>query len=127
MIDITQTQGQNSFKGLGTGGKGLPVSFSGSNTQGSRVMFPVDQVVQSDASASTPISAQKNMIEQPQRIDIFVVSDSVFSLYKLPNGELFSKVRNLKTGEETTFPNLDSFSFFEAMRGTRGMFFEQEI
>lgn len=122
MIEITGlTQVQNTFKGAGSGEKSalLPKSDAG------KALLPSDQIIQQDAS--THVAQDALPAETSQRIDIFVVRDNVFSLYKLPNGELFSKVRNLKTGEEKVFPSIDSLSYFEAIRGNRGMFIEKEV
>lgn len=79
------------------------------------------------AQSAENVEALAANIAKSQKVDVFVVSDSVFSLYKLPNGELFSTVRNLRTGEEKTLPSLDSFAFYEAMRGQRGVFIEKDV
>ncbi len=77
-----------------------------------------------------PISKEEFEKRVPQEnrtpVDIYVVSDSVFSLYQF-NGETYSKVRNLRTGEENIFPSLDSYDFYEALKGNRGTFFEADV
>jgi hypothetical protein len=56
--------------------------------------------------------------------NVYVVSDSVFTLYKMADGKMYSRVRNLKTGQTVTFPHLDTFSYNEAIRAQRGVLFE---
>lgn len=82
------------------------------------------------AQAAKPITKEEFEKRVPQEnrtpVDIYVVSDSVFSLYQF-NGETFSKIRNLRTGEENIFPSLDSYDFYEALKGNRGTFFEADV
>lgn len=133
MVDITrlsQVQG-NLYRSLNAGVNHSPLTTN--VTAGA--LLPSDQVVQNAAPAEDTDLSQQS--KQSQRVDIFVVSDNVFSLYKLPNGELFSKVRNLKTGEEQVFslktgkeqalPYIDTLTYFDAIRSNRGIFVEKRV
>lgn len=126
MVDITGLNVTSVYKTTGAGGdKG---SFQPAPKQGGGTPFPTDQVVQNTPTATESQPAPTNQTQDPaQRIDIFVVRDNVFSLYKLPNGDFFSKIRNLRTGEERIFPSIDSLSYFDAIRGNRGIFVEKRV
>lgn len=117
---------------------GVPIPSTPHHTSGSNrgaVVPPAQNITTGNTQADPHMAAQsaENVealaanIAKSQKVDVFVVSDSVFSLYKLPNGQLFSTVRNLRTGEEKTLPSLDSFAFYEAMRGQRGVFIEKDV
>lgn len=106
-----------------------------SNTQG-RASYVPQQAIRSSTAASVekteektqiPVAALPKNLQDGQKIDIFVVRDNVFSLYKLPNGELFTKIQDLRTGEEQIYPLLDSLSFYEALRGNKGIIIEQDV
>ena len=106
------------------------------NTQGKSTFVPVPAKT-SEPQAILPEKAVQaverpkaelpNNLSEGQKIDIFVVRDNVFSLYKLPNGEFFSKIRDLRTGQEQVFPLLDTLSYYEALRGNRGIFIEKNV
>lgn len=123
MIEITGLpQPKGSYNIANVGSKDVSHILS---TGSAKALLPADKVISKENIIQ--VHQEQQFAEQQQRIDIFVVRDNVFSLYKLPNGELFSKIRNLKTGEEKIFPAIDSLSYFEAMRGNRGMFVEQNV
>lgn len=125
MVDITGLNNiQGVYKSPASGNQGQPLPQH-TGSKGKATSSSGEKAAHDDTSA--PKSPQPQTLDSSQRIDIFVVRDNVFSLYKLPNGEFFSKVRNLKTGEERTLPSLDSFAYFEAIRGDRGVFIEKDV
>lgn len=63
-------------------------------------------------------------LREPVRFDI---QNHSFSLYKDVDGKIRSKVVNKNTGEVSYTPPLDSYSFYKAINGDRGMFFEDKI
>ena len=126
MVDITGLNTiQGVYKSPASGSKGQPFPQQYGSKHDHTTSLPNDTSAHSDLP---PHDLQvPKTLDPSQRIDIFVVRDNVFSLYKLPNGQFFSKVRNLKTGEEQILPRLDSFTYFEAIRGNRGIFIEKDV
>lgn len=123
MIDISGFSAQNSPPSHSSvAGIKLTTSSAQSNPQ-EKTFLPTDKTVQ-----SVPVTELKPSLHtNASHVDIFVVSDNVFSLYKLPDGKVVSTIRNLRTGEEQTIPSLDTLTFFEAMRGQRGVFIEKDV
>lgn len=57
----------------------------------------------------------------------YTVNRSTFTLFRLPDGKMYSRVRNLDTGEIKYYPSLDNYTYAEALRNNTGTVYEEEI
>ncbi len=56
--------------------------------------------------------------------DSFIKGNSIFTFFKLPDGKIYTRIRDLETGRVQYFPNLDTFSYNQAVKPQSGTLYE---
>lgn len=55
------------------------------------------------------------------------VGQSAFTLFKMPDGKTYSRVRNLDTGEIKYYPSLESSSYAQMADAAKGTVYERKV
>jgi hypothetical protein len=59
--------------------------------------------------------------------EAFTTEKSTFTIFKLPDGKFYSRVRDLNTGDVKYFPTIDSNSYRKAVEAMKGNLYEAQI
>ncbi len=86
--------------------------------------------VSAGTSTVNPLSDAEleSMIQNGQATaqEAFTVNRNIFTIFKLPDGKVYSRIRDLDSGEIKYFPTLDNFSYQKALQGQAGLIIEDK-